>query len=283
MFDIRDLNNPIAIKAYSLENIKIVKRENKSGYCYIYFSGNGLYEDTEDNFNQAIFLKDRYEWEKRNSSIPELKIFVRDIFKQWYIVGISKKCPSIDSMIDYLRNLSAGYKIVTVGCSAGGYMAVLAGIKLNAEMVINFSGQYDLMSRVKSNPLLRQFSGGKYCDISDMVYQASTPIFYFYPEENQDDRYQASVVKNSKNILAFPLKSSAHGIVVSKDVAVKILNMSLTDLQKLYSKVRGKNSIQLMQMTYLISGWTGIINAVLYNYIKAIYRFIKDKLLKVIR
>ena len=195
MFDIRDLNNPIAIKAYSLENIKIVKRENKSSYCYIYFSGNGLYEDSEENFNNSIFEKNRYEWEKRKSSIPDLEIFVRDIFKQWYIVGISKACPTIDSTIERLREISSGYKIVTVGCSAGGYMAVLAGIKLNAEMVINFSGQYDLMSRVESNPLLRQFSGGKYCDISDIVRQASTPIFYFYPEENQDDRYQASVVK----------------------------------------------------------------------------------------
>jgi hypothetical protein len=85
-------------------------------------------------------------------------IFVRDIFKSWYVCGISDRYSSIDDMIDFLKEETKGYKVITVGNSAGGYMAVLAGVLLGAERVFNFSGQYSLRiieNCIETNELLK--------------------------------------------------------------------------------------------------------------------------------
>lgn len=145
-FKIWDLNNQIINQVYEQDNYQCVDTGIESDICYIFFSSHGLYyPDTEAEFEETIINRDRYEWKwmANNSRIPTNAgriIYVRDIHKRYYIYGISKKYNTIDKVLDRLRELTAGYRIVTVGSSAGGYMALIAAVRLNAEYCINIAG-----------------------------------------------------------------------------------------------------------------------------------------------
>lgn len=275
MFDIRDINNPIGMKAYSLDNYKIeVHSERNNNICYIYFSGNGIYKDSEANFREVLFKKDRYEWDKRRSTIPSKEIFVRDIYKQWYIVGINQRLNSIDKLADFLKFQTEGYYTVCVGVSAGGYIAALIGSLVHADMVIDFSGQFDLSDRSEVNPMLKYFHGGKYCSIVQMIRKNNVPIYYFYPCRCTEDIYQASTIADCSNIRKFSIISSEHGIVLSKQCVEKVISMNQVDLEKLYQKNKGKEC-SLSNLTIQITGFFGWFYSFVYNTAKKLYRKVK--------
>ena len=52
-------------------------------------------------------------------------IFVRDMWKQWYINGINQKIDSVEKVIEFLRTETENMRVTTVGNSSGGYMATL--------------------------------------------------------------------------------------------------------------------------------------------------------------
>lgn len=60
--------------------------------CVIYFTSNALYyPNTEASFTKSVIEKDYYEW-RSNVPITAFKqIFVRDIYKQWYLQGINNQ------------------------------------------------------------------------------------------------------------------------------------------------------------------------------------------------
>ncbi len=123
-------------RAYEMENIKVVDLENETGLCYIFFSDNGLYNPNyRDDFEENIIKKNYFEWEnicksRKIRKIAQRIIYVRDIWKSWYVRGINRKLDTVYKLIDALKELTDGYRVITVGNSAGGYMATLAGIKL---------------------------------------------------------------------------------------------------------------------------------------------------------
>ena len=116
--DIR--NKKIVYETYCQDNIYITDYSlGVSKDCYIFFFVNGLYyPNTQDEFIQKIVYEDRYEWRnlcKTRSFKKNAKkvIFVRDIYKQWYVTGCSKKLNTIDKMYLYLKNITTGYDIIT--------------------------------------------------------------------------------------------------------------------------------------------------------------------------
>ena len=66
----------------------------KANICAIYFSSNDIYyPNNEDIFQKRIVEKNVFEW--YNTRINARKhIFIRDIFKQWYLEGINAKLDS---------------------------------------------------------------------------------------------------------------------------------------------------------------------------------------------
>ncbi len=202
--------------------------------CIIFFSGNGLYfPDTIEEFEKTIIEKDRYEWKTIGLS-EEIKkhykriVFVRDVYKTWYEKGISKDIDSIDKLIDLLRNVCAGYSVVTCGNSAGGYIATIIGNELQAEHIWNFGGQWTVETRFKDS-FIHDNSVSKYYDIRSY---ANSNVLYFYGACCERDVEQYNTIKDS-NAIMMPIKSEYHGDYVFNRCLYTLLGMDEKQIQKL--------------------------------------------------
>lgn len=209
---------------YEKDNYYIIDHGNNTKKYLIFFSGNGLYfPNTVETFNEKIAKRDRYEWQNVIKGAKKLKkfekiIFVRDLYKTWYVRGINKRVNTLDKLAEMLSELCKdATEIVTVGNSAGGYIASLMGVLLNASAVYNFSGQYDIAYAVKDNPFWKAFSkveGKKYQDLCPLIESSKVSIFYFYPGRCEADLKQYELVKNMKNVYSFALDDENHGLTV---------------------------------------------------------------------
>ena len=192
--------------------------------CFIFFSGNGIFFPNDYETAETTLIKNnRYEWKNiAQSDLIRLQagkiIFLRDVYKQWYITGINSKIDSIAKLFYFLQEKTKGYEIITVGNSAGGYMATLLGSLLNAKLVLNFSGQYVI------NPdnlddgyyYIKKFQNDKiysqFFDIRPFIEKnPAVPIMYFYPGKSQQDLEQHEFIKSYKNIFSFAFDTDKHG------------------------------------------------------------------------
>lgn len=236
-FDIRDPENEMIKKAYDGDdNYQVVSTGNQSGLCYIFFSSNGLYyPDTNEVFEEQILNKNRYEWKwvVKNSKVPEVAeriIYVRDVWKQWYSKGINGTVNTIDKTIELLKQLTEGYRTITVGSSAGGYMAVLTAVKLNAEYCINFSGQY-MISKELGNP---------YISLPELLRDYTGEIFYFVPGHCMADQKAYQSVAGLKCIRAFIFNDSKHASTMVPGNMSYIIDKSKDELLDLYRRNTNK-------------------------------------------
>lgn len=206
---------------YRNDNYYCISQKSKTKKYLICFSGNGIYfPNTVEVFHEIIDRKDRYEWQnivKGSSKFREFEkiIFVRDIYKTWYVKGINEKVNTIDKLVDMLRNICCDAKeIYTLGNSAGGYIATLVGSMLKADAVYNFSGQYDITYNIERNPFWRAYKeicGDKYQNICSLIVNSGVPIFYFYPGKCENDIIQYNKVKNISNVYSFAFDEVNHG------------------------------------------------------------------------
>lgn len=224
-------DNPYLAKAYRQDNYRVIMNNPDKKTCFIFFSGNGIYyPDTVEEFHQTIEVKDRYEWE-RTARSPQIQrmagkiILIRDLYKTWYQAGINDKINSIEKVLELLQKLCRGYEVITCGNSAGGYMAALAGVYLNAKCVFDFSGQWSLPmwlpeQTMKKHPFLVQkqaIGEDRWFDIVPFATNNATPIFWFYSGQCDRDLIQADCLagcKENSNICVFPMKSQEHGFNV---------------------------------------------------------------------
>lgn len=154
--DIRDSNR--LKKALEQDNYKILYNSlGEKDECIIFFSSNNIYyPNTQDQLEDTI-EKNKFEWENIAKSKSILTkygkmIFVRDMWKQWYINGINQKIDSVEKVIEFLRTETENMRVTTVGNSSGGYMATLVAQKLNAKMAYCVSGQFDIAIKLAVNP-----------------------------------------------------------------------------------------------------------------------------------
>ena len=144
------------------------------GYCYIFFTSHGLYYPTSiEEFRKNVITSDKYEWmniasDKEIKNKASIYVFVRDIYKNWCINGCNGIINTQDKVAELLKNLSRGKRIITVGSSAGGYMAILFGCLLKAEAIYAFSPQISLDIYNQYHPIkyYEQYRGNlKYLDL----------------------------------------------------------------------------------------------------------------------
>jgi hypothetical protein len=213
-------------------------------YCTIYFcSHNIYYPNTEDIFRKRIVEKNYYEWYGTRIEKSYKHIFVRDIFKQWYIAGINVEINSPEKLLDFLRQETKGYKIITLGSSAGGYAAVLYGSLLNADQVMAFNPQFEIKSLlIRSvediNPLLFRLKNdfvSHYYDIFGCI-NGDIDIYYFYSSKSVWDMEQYEHIKDLKKIHKISFSTSHHGIPFLKENLQKIINMDKKKLIQLTKK-----------------------------------------------
>lgn len=218
--------------------------------AYIYFSGNNLYyPNTSDAFEATILQKNRFEWTKRKAIMDETSIavkdiFIRDVYKNWYVKGINARLSDVDKLITFLaEQVKMCDEVITVGNSAGGYMATLVGCKLHADRVFCFSGQFDLSDRISNYPLLLEYLNedevSKYYNIVELVDNSNVPVYYFYPAYVEQDIWQANRIASCSNVRPFKFRQTIHGQSMYVEDLPKVLSYSNEKLDALFEQYSG--------------------------------------------
>ena len=193
-----------------------------------------------------MIKNNRYEWQNiAKSDLIQYQagkiIFLRDIYKQWYVTGINSNINSITKLIHFLYNRTRGYEIITVGNSAGGYMATLCGTLLSAKLIFNFSGQYVLnigklndeyyyLKKYEKNPFYAQ-----YFDIRPFIMSnPNSPIMYFFPSKSNQDQEQYNLIKGLENIFSFSFNQNTHGSSMYGRDMPCVIGTELNILKMLY-------------------------------------------------
>ena len=248
--DIWSADNYLVKKAYDQENYRIVDVCDHNQTCLIFFSSHNIYyPNNESELVRTIFLRDRYEWMNTACSSYVLEnvgriIFLRDVYKQFYVTGISSKYPSIGETINFLKEKVEGYQVITFGSSAGGYMAMVAGILLKAKYIINNSGNFNINNSLHLESEIIQKAiynenNRPYLDLRNLLVGNVIPIYYFMAGKNDNECQQYSNVKHIDCIKHIPFSEHNHATTVFPGNWVYlILNEEL--LNKLYKQSQSK-------------------------------------------
>lgn len=286
MLDIWNKKNEMAELVYNKDNFKIFRNTDFDGlgYCVIYCSSNDIWSPNEEYaFRNSFIVNDKYEWLNSRFIKAEKEIFLRDIYKSWYVKGINKRIDSIEKLIIFLKNEVNNLKLIIIGSSAGGYLATLLGVKLKAERVICFSPQFELCNKwaMNVNPLLKKYKNdevrSKYYNLKELINYTDVPIFNIEPIKSEVDVYHYNIVKEMKNIRTFRFNSSYHGIVMYKCNLSKFLNMDIKTLDLLYKKYEN-NIISPLFFSIELCG----IKSTLKNIFSEIFRLIKKIIIRFI-
>ena len=234
----------VLVKQYRVcsQNYKIEDDAINTGICAIYFSSNDIYNPNYKwAFETIIEKNDRYEWYKTRIIEASRHVFVRDIYKQWYIDGINETCNDLDKLYSLLKEISEDYKVVTIGSSAGGFAAILIGLKLGAYKILAFSPQFNLNYLLencseKYNPIIFKYKSSyrnRFYDLRNIVDLNSDSVFYIYPSRSEYDKVQASYIYNYDKLNVISIDSFLHGIPFHIFCLDKFINLNNKDLVRL--------------------------------------------------
>jgi len=196
--------------------------------CVVYFSSNGIYyPNDEDTFHREIVEKDRYDWYKTRKAAYK-HIFVRDVYKQWYLGGVNEDVNSIEKLVSRLIELTSGMQhVTTIGSSAGGYASILFGHYLNAEFIFAFSPQVDLNREFSRGllPLWERYTGN-YLHYINIAWALSSRVCFFYPVDSECDQYQFSKVKDWNGTHLFKINTDQHGALFTGMGLINLFKLS---------------------------------------------------------
>ena len=226
---------------YIIEYNENVSKE----YCIVYFSSNDLYYPNSDiSFSESILKKNRFEWYRNRIDYGHKHIFFRDIKKQWYLTGVNSIINSPEKMAKFIESETIGYKLIFVGSSAGGFISVILGQLLNADRILTFNGQYEILSllnkdsaQIQDPILYRNRRNEILLPYYDAVNFISNPesIYYFQSCYSQWDIEQNDHL-SSNRVNKITFKTSNHGIPFLKSNLPVVLNLSKTELNRLSGK-----------------------------------------------
>lgn len=239
-----ELQQEIVRARNNLQNYLIeTDKNNKTNICAIYFSSNGIfYPKNLETFQSTIVQKNRFEWYKTRYEKASKHIFLRDINMSWYQDGISDSLDSIDKIVDILKKETAGYDIVCIGSSAGGYAALVFGCLLRAQKCFVSSPCFDVNQSIALNAKYipqSEYSTqkyqkytqkyGKYNDILPLINKTETKIYYIYPMFSDIDAPEYEKVKNLQNVKVLKYASDVHGQPFGHNLIKALLNTTRLD------------------------------------------------------
>ena len=219
----------------SQDNYKIEFSDSTVKDCVaVYFSSNAIfYPNEEDVFRKTIIDRDRYELQRMKIKRANKHIFVRDIFKKWYLSGINSDINTIDKLVELIKRETAGYKeILVCGISGGGYISVIVGSKIHADIILCLDGQWNL--EIENESLARLFAEAppelkNYGNIAKEEYN-NPNIFYLVSAFSKDDKKHLGGAKKLKNIHIIRFVNTHHGVPFLKPALPVVLNMSYKQL-----------------------------------------------------
>lgn len=135
--------------------------------------------------------------------------------------------------------------MVTCGNSAGGYMAVIVGNRINANCIFSFGGQWDIYinpESMRNALIINKYSGNiLYNQYFDITRFTSEKVFWFFSVYAEQDKEQmAALKKKDNNLCIFAINTEVHGDLLFFQCYEKILTLDFDKLQNLYYKYRGK-------------------------------------------
>lgn len=200
---------------------KIVKNDVSNNVCYIYCSSNALYlKDNVEDFYEKVIVRNRYEWEHiKPVFIPQMEIYIRDIYLSWYVMGISQAVPDYDSLIAFLRNVTKGFRVRCIGASSGGFIGTMIAMELEAEC-ISFDGQFSLINHfdhLKNNPYLRKYAhdfGTSRFELYLNSSFAQAKLVYVVSVQSEQDSIQENLIQNAQNVDFIKINTTKHGVAL---------------------------------------------------------------------
>jgi len=235
-------------------NYRIITNKEFSKSCtVVYFSSNGIYYPNELKiFHEAIINEDRFEWSNEQNQInnPSKIIFIRDIYKQWYLKGVNKQINNLDKLINFIQQENTEEKLILVGVSSGGFVASLIGAKLNADMVFSFSGQFTLLPILnsKNNVIVNESYAewSKYYNLKAILEKTNITIFYFVCNNSEVDKEDIKIALELECVHSFIFNCSKHGVPFPFRLLKKVISSDhgeLIQLEKKYNKkiINSKN------------------------------------------
>lgn len=219
----------------SQNNYKIEYSDSSKRDCVaVYFSSNAIfYPNEECVFRKTILERDRYEFQRMKIQRANKHVFVRDIYKNWYLSGINSNTNTIDKLVDLIRKETSGYKeTVVCGISGGGYISVIVGSKINADIILCLDGQWIL--EIENESLENLFSQAdpelkKYGNIAKEEYN-NPNVFYLVSVFSKDDKKHLGGAEKLKNIHIIRFVNTHHGVPFLKPALPVVLNMNRKQL-----------------------------------------------------
>ncbi|HDI3253844.1 TPA: hypothetical protein PMC85_003427 [Vibrio cholerae] len=269
---------------YSQSNYKIVRRSNKKNTIVVLFSSNAIYYPNDnETFKYVIVDNDRYEWTRTDFYNADCVLFVRDVYKQWYVTGISSTVSDFDKLKLFLEKMIEGFEnIYFVGISAGGYIAILMSLLLEGKVsCYAFSPQIELYSqmdtingKLKNKILFEKLTSKKNMYFNLVEYFSSSDwskINLIFPLKSCDDKKQIDLIERSSiNPNKLYLNYNRHGLVLIPEC-----------IPMLIDKFRNVNDIKFKNRWLVIISILGT-NGFLKIFIPMLYKKLMKRLKKYI-
>lgn len=267
----------------------IIRTENSKQadkYAVVYCSSNGVYKNnTVEDFTKSILQIDNYEWYMTRIPYAEKHIFIRDITKRFYKFGINdNNLTSIEKVAEMIKKETEGYKVITIGSSAGGSAAIILGKMLNADFTLAFSPLLKNYNSVELPQEVLEENKTTRAFFDDVEFAKSDiPIFYIYPNGSEWDIYNSEYLKDFENVRFLPIKSDIHGVPVNKRILKKVLSCDKDTLKKII-KYKTTDSVNEFQIARKIGGF-GFYLLRVWDYVKKypLFFFRKDFYTMVLR
>jgi hypothetical protein len=217
---------------------------NSISCTIVYCSSNGIYfPNNIETFTKTIIKNNKYEWSKGRNQLKNAKksIFIRDVYKQWYLKGVNGNINNIDKLVSFIEKENTEDSLVVVGVSSGGYIATLIGSKLNADIVLNFSGQFEINSVLcKGGDRIvneEKSNWGEYYNLDSLVSATTASIFYFSCENSFSDREHIKFSKKHLTIKSFIFDCDFHDVPFPKMLLGRLLSLNVNELLNLHEEV----------------------------------------------
>lgn len=229
----------------SQDNYKIIDnpKATEPDLAVIYFSSNGWSSPK----NAATRVSDDYyEFHRNQVKRAGRHIYIRDVSLAFYLQGINPQINSIDKLLEFLQEKTKGYKkVVTLGVSSGGYLAMIAGSYLKAQYAISFSGQITLqhyMDYLKQLPSWinwQSSSDQKYFDIAELVNDGNIPVYHFEAIRCAADIPNWQTMLMLPNARVFSIDNEYHGTSINAVCTGIVVNQKQAELEKVYQQFQG--------------------------------------------
>jgi hypothetical protein len=240
--DSKDVIEALKFDNYYIEyNDKL--KFNDNNLCVIYFSSNEIYyPNTSYSFNYFINTRDKFEWKQNKYPNARKHIFLRDLQKQWYLCGINDTLNTPIHVLNFLKNETVGYRIITIGSSAGGYAALLFGSLLECERVYAFNSQLNLNITINNSnfyidPILFAKKNDPktniYYDLTNILNEKTT-YYYFQSFYSSIDvaQFKGISIEAQKKLRTIRFKTSNHGFPFLRINLKNVLQFSHNQLNQ---------------------------------------------------